>query len=90
MANNYPGWNYVICHTKHAANFDGEKGADWDHLHREYDIKIGGIIGYDIYFGKGGTFELHGDGGYLNVSYFIYRENHQNPYIQSSGHTPEK
>lgn len=72
MSEDYPGWNYVICHTDHSAKFNGEQGKDWDHLHKEYDISIGGTVGYEIYFGKDGSFELDGDGGYLNVSTFHF------------------
>lgn len=91
MANDYPGWNYVMCHTDHAAKFDGTQGTDWDHLHQEFDIVIGGTVGYEVYYGKGGSFELYGDGGYLNVSFVICCERKAaNSDIHSSGHTEER
>ncbi|KAJ3511734.1 hypothetical protein NMY22_g15557 [Coprinellus aureogranulatus] len=66
----WPEYNWVICHTDHSTHFDGEQGKDWDHFHREYDIKIGGTIGYEVYWFRSGTFERHGDGGYLNWAYY--------------------
>jgi hypothetical protein len=42
----YPGFNWVICHVKHDKRFDGTQGNEWGHTHREVDIKIGGTIGY--------------------------------------------
>ncbi|RDB16393.1 hypothetical protein Hypma_002711 [Hypsizygus marmoreus] len=65
-----PTLNYVICHVKHSTAFDGEKGTDWGHSHQEFDIKVGGTVGYEIYWAKSGTFTILGDGGYLNWAYF--------------------
>ncbi|RDB16398.1 hypothetical protein Hypma_002718 [Hypsizygus marmoreus] len=65
-----PKLNYVICHVKHSTAFDGEKGKDWGHSHQEFDIKLGGTIGYEIYWAKSGTFTILGDGGYINWAYF--------------------
>lgn len=46
---------------------NGVRGKHWGHYHREYDIKIGGTIGYEIYWFYSDRFERHGDGGFLNV-----------------------
>ncbi|KAF9004322.1 hypothetical protein BDQ17DRAFT_1408824 [Cyathus striatus] len=65
----YPGFNVAVCHTKHETKFDGVRGKDWGHLHEEFDVKIGGTVGYEIYWFKKGTFIRKGDGGYLNWAY---------------------
>ncbi|RDB14950.1 hypothetical protein Hypma_016151 [Hypsizygus marmoreus] len=61
--------NYVVCHTKHKTAFDGTQGTDWGHSHQEFDIKVGGTVGYEIYWAKSGKFTREGDGGYLNWAY---------------------
>lgn len=43
--NKWPEFNWVIVHPDHTISFDGVKGENWDHFHREYDIQIGGTIG---------------------------------------------
>lgn len=68
MHSKHSDFNYVICHTKHDKKFDGKEGPDWSHQHREFDVQVGGTIGYEIYAFKAGSFTLQGDGGYLNVS----------------------
>ncbi|KAJ8456573.1 hypothetical protein ONZ45_g3123 [Pleurotus djamor] len=65
----HPDFNWIICHTKHDYKFDGQRGKDWDHRHQEFDIKIGGTIGYEIYNLKSGEFNRRGDGGYLNWAF---------------------
>jgi hypothetical protein len=37
-----PSLNYICCHTKHHTTF----GNSWGHKHVEFDVKIGGTIGY--------------------------------------------
>jgi len=69
MNSKNPKLNYVVCHTKHKAAFDGQQGKDWGHSHQEFDIKVGGTIGYEIYWAKSGKFTRQGDGGYLNWAY---------------------
>jgi len=64
-----PSWSYVICHTAHTTQWDGVQGVDWYHAHQEFDIKVGGTIGYEIYGAASGTFLRTGDGGYLNWAY---------------------
>ncbi|RDB14946.1 hypothetical protein Hypma_016156 [Hypsizygus marmoreus] len=64
-----PKLNYVICHTKHTTAFDGVSGKDWGHSHQEFDVKIGGTVGYEIYWAKSGKFTRKGDGGFLNWAY---------------------
>ncbi|KAF8152611.1 hypothetical protein B0H34DRAFT_861806 [Crassisporium funariophilum] len=65
----HPEFNWVCCHTSHTIHWDGTRGVDWGHYHEEYDIKLGGTIGYEIYWARAGTFARHGDGGYLNWAY---------------------
>ncbi|KAF4574279.1 hypothetical protein EYR36_005612 [Pleurotus pulmonarius] len=65
----HPNFNWIACHTKHDTKFDGKRGVDWDHRHQEFDVKIGGTIGYEIYNAKSGKFFRKGDGGYLNWAY---------------------
>ncbi|PFH46858.1 hypothetical protein AMATHDRAFT_68961 [Amanita thiersii Skay4041] len=65
-----PHLNYVVCHTKHTYKWDGQRGKDWDHSHQEFDVKIGGTIGYEIYWAKSGSFTRIGDGGFLNWAYW--------------------
>ncbi|KAF8896150.1 hypothetical protein BD779DRAFT_1667991 [Infundibulicybe gibba] len=65
----YPSYNFVICHTKHIHKWDGAFGPDWGHWHREFDIKVGGTIGYEIYYARSGWFKRQGDGGFLNWAY---------------------
>ncbi|KAF9496840.1 hypothetical protein BDN71DRAFT_690673 [Pleurotus eryngii] len=64
-----PQFNWILCHTKHDYKWDGQRGVDWDHRHQEFDVKIGGTIGYEIYNAKSGRFFRKGDGGYLNWAY---------------------
>jgi hypothetical protein len=64
----FPDRNVVVCHTKHHYRWDGTEGQGWSHQHQEFDIQLGGTIGYEIYITKGGEFWREGDGGYLNVS----------------------
>ncbi|KAF7433739.1 hypothetical protein PC9H_005704 [Pleurotus ostreatus] len=65
----HPDFNWIVCHTKHDYKWDGKQGVDWAHKHQEFDIKIGGTIGYEIYNAKSGKFFRKGDGGYLNWAY---------------------
>ncbi|KAF5356951.1 hypothetical protein D9756_006373 [Leucocoprinus leucothites] len=62
----YPDFNWVVCHVKHETNFNGERGKDWGHQHQEFDLQIGGTVGYEIYWLRSGTFKRQGDGGYIN------------------------
>ncbi|KAF9456298.1 hypothetical protein BDZ94DRAFT_1315282 [Collybia nuda] len=59
----FPEYNFVVCHANHTYKWDGVRGEDWDVIHKEVDIVLGGTIGYDIYFARSGTFQLLGDGG---------------------------
>ncbi|TEB12651.1 hypothetical protein FA13DRAFT_1652609, partial [Coprinellus micaceus] len=63
----HPEFNWVICHVAHRTEFDGNKDEHWGHRHQEFDVKIGGNIGYDIYWFMSGTFVRLGDPGYINV-----------------------
>ncbi|KAF8639362.1 hypothetical protein AX17_001551 [Amanita inopinata Kibby_2008] len=69
MQKKNPKFNYVVCHTKHETHFHGRQGKDWGHSHKEFDIKLGGTVGYEIYWARSGTFVLKGDGGYLNWAF---------------------
>lgn len=67
----HPGWNCVVVHPKHTKNFKGAEGNDWAHSHQELKVKfpVGSTIGFEIYTFREGTFELQGDGGYMNWAY---------------------
>jgi len=67
----HPGWNCIVVHTKHTKNFKGAEGNDWAHAHQELKTKfpVGSTIGFEIYTFREGSFELKGDGGYLNWAY---------------------
>ncbi|KAF5359357.1 hypothetical protein D9756_003597 [Leucocoprinus leucothites] len=67
----YPEFNWVVVHPQHEIDFDGVKNEDWGHQHHEYDIKIGGTIGYEIYWFRSGKFKRFGDGGFINASLFL-------------------
>ncbi|KAF8632327.1 hypothetical protein AX17_004876 [Amanita inopinata Kibby_2008] len=69
MHSQYPTFNFVVCHVKHEAHWDGKQGQDWGHYHEEFDIKLGGTVGYEIYWGKAGKFTRKGDGGFINWAY---------------------
>ncbi|KAF4600354.1 hypothetical protein AB1N83_006360 [Pleurotus pulmonarius] len=69
LHNEHPDFNWIVCHTKHDYKWDGKQGTDWAHKHQEFDIKIGGTIGYEIYNARSGKFFRKGDGGYLNWAY---------------------
>ncbi|CAA7270501.1 unnamed protein product [Cyclocybe aegerita] len=69
MYSKYPDFNWVCCHTAHSYNWDGTKGVEWAHFHEEFDLQIGGTIGYEIYWARSGMFALHGDGGFENWAY---------------------
>ncbi|KAF8991074.1 hypothetical protein BDQ17DRAFT_1546997 [Cyathus striatus] len=61
----HPGYNIIVVHTD--VGYDKDFGKDWGHAHEEVPIKIGGgSKGYDIFWFKKGTFNRHGDGGWLN------------------------
>ncbi|KAF8875939.1 hypothetical protein BD779DRAFT_1449774 [Infundibulicybe gibba] len=63
----YPYFNVVVCHGNHTFKWDGVEGRDWLHQHKEFDIKAGGTVGYEMYIARSGVFRNQGDGGYLNV-----------------------
>jgi len=65
-----PHFNYVICHTDHTAKWDGVRGKDWSHMHQEFPVSFGKTVGYEIYWGRTGTFQRKGDGGYLNWAFY--------------------
>ncbi|THV00213.1 hypothetical protein K435DRAFT_719190 [Dendrothele bispora CBS 962.96] len=69
MSQKDSSFNYVVCHTEHDAKWDGKEGVDWSHSHQEFDIQVGGTIGYEIYAAKSGVFTRIGDGGFLNWAY---------------------
>jgi hypothetical protein len=70
----YPKHNVVMCHPKHVAKWQSVQGKDWGQDHVEFDIKLGGTIGYDVYWGSDGEFINEGDRGYLNVSHYLCLE----------------
>ncbi|KAJ2922106.1 hypothetical protein H1R20_g14989, partial [Candolleomyces eurysporus] len=76
--NQFPQWNWVMCHTQHSYKFDGERGKDWFHRHEEFPVAFGKTVGFEIYWFKSGEFFRKGDGGYLNWSFggnIIHRVN---------------
>ncbi|KAG6840758.1 hypothetical protein C0991_004608 [Blastosporella zonata] len=62
-------FNWMVIHTKHRTKFEGTKGKDWDHSHKEFDVKIGGTIGYEVYYTREGQLWNNGDGDYINWAY---------------------
>lgn len=48
--NQFPQWNWVMCHTEHTYKFDGERGKDWFHKHEEFPVSFGKTIGYVVSF----------------------------------------
>ncbi|KIK00189.1 hypothetical protein K443DRAFT_615903 [Laccaria amethystina LaAM-08-1] len=64
----WPGFNWVICHTDHTTAFDGVQGTDWGHSHHELGLNFGSM-GYELYWFRSGTFTRKGDGGYINWAY---------------------
>ncbi|RDB25121.1 hypothetical protein Hypma_007626 [Hypsizygus marmoreus] len=64
-----PEFNWIACHTKHRTQWKGNKGTDWGHSHEEFDVKLGGTVGYEVYYAREGEFWNLGDGGYLNWAY---------------------
>ncbi|KAF6753976.1 hypothetical protein DFP72DRAFT_900143 [Ephemerocybe angulata] len=59
-------YNWMIIHTPHSCNFEGTRGKDWGHEHKEFNVSYGKTIGYEIYWGRKGVCVNKGDGGYLN------------------------
>ena len=41
----YPKWNWVICHSSYAVDFDGDEGKDWGYTHHELPISYWRTIG---------------------------------------------
>ncbi|KAJ3517420.1 hypothetical protein NMY22_g13968 [Coprinellus aureogranulatus] len=62
----YPEYNWICVHTAHTKAFDGKEGEDWGRGHGDFDLYIGGVVGYEIYYCRSGIFALHGDGGFQN------------------------
>ncbi|KAJ3542454.1 hypothetical protein NMY22_g3504 [Coprinellus aureogranulatus] len=65
----YPEFNWVICHTDHSYSWKGNRSVDWEHWHYELDVWGAGTIGYELYWAREGVFSLNGDGGYINWAY---------------------
>ncbi|KAG6920223.1 hypothetical protein DXG01_004992 [Tephrocybe rancida] len=65
----HPQFNWIAIHTKHRTNFKGVRGTDWDHSHKEFDVKVGGTIGYEVYYLREGEVWNNGDGGWLNWAF---------------------
>jgi len=66
-----PSFNYMLVHPKHTTKWDGTENVDWYHRHQECDtIRLfKKTIGYEIYAARSGTFELQGDGGFINWAF---------------------
>jgi len=66
----YPGFNWVVCHSDYLIGFDGVEGTDWGYTHHELGISFFRTIGYDLYWARSGTFYRLGDGGFINWAYY--------------------
>ncbi|KAF6752598.1 ectomycorrhiza-regulated small secreted protein [Ephemerocybe angulata] len=64
-----PKFNWLIVHTAHTKDFVGKEGVGWGHRHQEFPVSFSKTIGYEIYYFKKGSFDLKGDGGYLNWAF---------------------
>jgi len=62
----WPEFNWIIVHTAHTKSFNGNYPNDWGYGHGDFDLSIGGVVGYEIYYCRSGIFALHGDGGFQN------------------------
>ncbi|KAF8194664.1 hypothetical protein BJ912DRAFT_959045 [Pholiota molesta] len=70
LRKNDPTFNYVICYTRHQVRFDGRPDVDFTLKMVSLPIWWGfGSITYHLYAFRSGTFQLLGDGGYLNWAY---------------------
>ncbi|KAF8194663.1 hypothetical protein BJ912DRAFT_959040 [Pholiota molesta] len=70
LRRNDPTFNYVICYTRHQVRFDGRPDVDFTLKMVSLPIWWGfGSITYHLYAFRSGTFQLLGDGGYLNWAY---------------------
>ena len=45
MIAQYPKFNWVICHSPYAFEFEGDENTDWGHTHHELKISFGRTIG---------------------------------------------
>ncbi|KAF8875924.1 hypothetical protein BD779DRAFT_184591 [Infundibulicybe gibba] len=61
----YPYFNVIVCHGPHDFKWNGAEGKDWLHQHKEFDIKAGGTVGYEMYIARSGVFRNQGDGDIL-------------------------
>lgn len=42
----YPQYNWICVHTAHSKSFEGVAGEDYGQGHGDFDIKLGGVVGY--------------------------------------------
>lgn len=46
---NKPGFNWIICGTKYHYKWNGVRGKDWNHEHKEFGISFGKTVGYALF-----------------------------------------
>ncbi|KAG6840077.1 hypothetical protein C0991_009129 [Blastosporella zonata] len=51
----HPEFNWVICASKHSAEFKGTKGTDWDQLEKDVQVE-GKTVKFTAYYGREGEF----------------------------------
>ena len=45
---NKPGFNWIICGSKHHYKWNGVRGKDWNHEHKEFSVSFGKTVGYAL------------------------------------------
>jgi len=66
LGNQYPDKNRLVFHNQHSTY---NLSPDAVHVHHELDIGLGFTYGYEIWVFDYGTFELAGDGGFINWAF---------------------
>jgi len=62
----YPTWNAIVVTSDEDYEFSFN---NYVYAHQECDIGLGFTKGYDIYVLDYGTFQLNGDGGFINWAF---------------------
>jgi hypothetical protein len=62
----YPTWNAIVVTSDEDYEFNFN---NYVYAHQECDIGLGFTKGYDIYVLDYGTFQLNGDGGFINWAF---------------------
>jgi|SRR5271154_1337607 hypothetical protein len=66
LGESYPTWNAIVVTSDEDYNFTFN---DYVYAHQECDIGLGFTKGYNIYMLDYGTFQLNGDGGFINWAF---------------------